>query len=389
MTLDDRVAAVARLGFTERQAGFLVHVMLFSGVCIPRQYATSAGIAYGHNVTEFFSKLVQRGDATDCRCLHNRGRVYHVHGRKLYDAIGEPRSLHRRPVPAGRVIERLIRLDGVIASPTVRWLVSEDEKVRVVKELAVSLPDGRLPHLLVGVGARRRLRLFPDDVLMGIEEGRGLVFVYVAINPVEDEWRAAIQRYGDLLAALPRWTWRACFPPPVGRAPVRFHLLFGEELAGPLSSAELRELRWYFEQLRGTETRVNRVAERFQQAHVVTFAAPHFRVLYRRWLVDGDAALEVVSSRRIVEHFDQGTGQVHCIPLRVSHRHLSPLVSLVSLDRTPLRGVEAGVEQGDREGDNAPARPQPPSVDLDEHDPAGCVRDWQRLVDARKPQLSQ
>lgn len=48
MTLEERIHAVARLGFTERQARFLVTVMRHAGVCVPRQYATFAGIAYGH-----------------------------------------------------------------------------------------------------------------------------------------------------------------------------------------------------------------------------------------------------------------------------------------------------------------------------------------------------
>ena len=45
MTHQERVSAVAALGFTERQADFLVHVMLHSGVCLGRQYCTFAGIA--------------------------------------------------------------------------------------------------------------------------------------------------------------------------------------------------------------------------------------------------------------------------------------------------------------------------------------------------------
>ena len=70
MNSDDRVKAVAEFGFTERQAGFLVTVMLHSGVCVPRQYASFAGTAYGHKVTRFFEKLVQRDFATVCDCLH-------------------------------------------------------------------------------------------------------------------------------------------------------------------------------------------------------------------------------------------------------------------------------------------------------------------------------
>ena len=39
MTFDERVQAVAKKGFTERQARFLTTVMLHAGVCVPRQYA--------------------------------------------------------------------------------------------------------------------------------------------------------------------------------------------------------------------------------------------------------------------------------------------------------------------------------------------------------------
>jgi hypothetical protein len=47
MTFEDRVKAVAAFGVTERQARFLVTVLLHAGVCVPRQYARFAGIAYG------------------------------------------------------------------------------------------------------------------------------------------------------------------------------------------------------------------------------------------------------------------------------------------------------------------------------------------------------
>jgi len=38
MTFDERTQAVVKMGgFTERQARFLVTVMLHAGVCVPRQ----------------------------------------------------------------------------------------------------------------------------------------------------------------------------------------------------------------------------------------------------------------------------------------------------------------------------------------------------------------
>ena len=41
MTYEARVQAVIDFGFTERQARFLVTVMLHSGLCVPRQYGAS------------------------------------------------------------------------------------------------------------------------------------------------------------------------------------------------------------------------------------------------------------------------------------------------------------------------------------------------------------
>ena len=61
---DERIQAVIDFGFTERQARFLVLVMRHAGVCVPRQYASFAGIANGgRRCNAFFDKLVRRGYA--------------------------------------------------------------------------------------------------------------------------------------------------------------------------------------------------------------------------------------------------------------------------------------------------------------------------------------
>jgi len=42
-----RIDAVMHFGFTERQARFFVHVLVFSGVFIERQYRAFTGLAQG------------------------------------------------------------------------------------------------------------------------------------------------------------------------------------------------------------------------------------------------------------------------------------------------------------------------------------------------------
>lgn len=103
MTTHDRIQAVVEFGFTERQARFLVLVMRHSGVCVPRQYARFAGVAYGAKCNVFFDKLVRRRYARASECLHNRARLYHVHSKPLYHLIGEAGSRYRRPCVASQV----------------------------------------------------------------------------------------------------------------------------------------------------------------------------------------------------------------------------------------------------------------------------------------------
>ena len=92
MQFEDRVKAVADFGFTERQARFLVTVMLHSGVCLLRQYTAFAGIVHGEKTKRFFAKLVRLRYASAYPCRHNRGRIYQVHHKALYRAIGETDS---------------------------------------------------------------------------------------------------------------------------------------------------------------------------------------------------------------------------------------------------------------------------------------------------------
>ena len=148
MTTDDRIKAVVDFGFTERQARFLVTVMLHSGVCLLRQYTAFAGIAHGQRTRRFFHMLVSHGYAKAYPCRHNRGRVYHVQHKLLYRAIGETDSRHRRPMPAARVVDALTLLDAVLASPELVWLATDEEKQVHLSSLA-TVSTEKLPHLTI------------------------------------------------------------------------------------------------------------------------------------------------------------------------------------------------------------------------------------------------
>lgn len=349
MTFDDRVKAVSDFGLTERQARFLVTVMLHAGVCVPRQYASFAGIAYGHKVTKFFDKLVERGYATVCGCLHNRAELYHVRNRALYRAIGQPHSRYRRPVAASQVMHRLMRLDAVVVQRELAWLATQDEKLAFFNLVVPSLPLERLPHVTVGNGAARRVRLFAEDQPIGVTSTGRAVFTYLVTTYDTEPLRTFVQRHADVLQSLPGWTLRLVLPPQLADGTKRCEAVVRDELT-PLRREVLSELKWYFGMRRSTP---NARALSFENPEFwqdqAAFSAPRFQQLYRRWLTDGDSVFEAVASTAISNALERGTGRIESQLLRVSYHHLTPLVS-------QFRSCRKGVEGGETPG----TRPQPP-----------------------------
>jgi hypothetical protein len=57
----DRLTAVMDFGFSEPQARFLLHVLVYSGVFIERQYKAFTGIKHGQKTQDFLTDLVGRG----------------------------------------------------------------------------------------------------------------------------------------------------------------------------------------------------------------------------------------------------------------------------------------------------------------------------------------
>jgi hypothetical protein len=338
MTSEDRIKAVSDFGFTERQARFMVTVMLNGGVCVPRQYARSVGTAYGQNVNAFFDKLVRKGFAVRCSCIHNRAAVYQLGFQPLYRAIGEPHSPNRKPIAAGRVVERLMLLDAVISQPDLVWLSTAPDKFAFFSVAASSCPPGGLPH---------NANAFP----VGVERTGRPVFLFVVNAWDADDLRAFVQRHAEVLRALAGWTVRLVLPPHFAAVKTRFEGAVRAEVAGPMSPRTFGELRWYFEKRRGQTACERTEADRFRRADRA-FAGLRWRLLYRRWLTDGDSALEVATSPAIRDALARGDGRIESEVLPHSYRHLSPLASLV---RARVKGVE--------KGERPLGSPQPPPAE--------------------------
>ncbi len=359
MTTQERVHAVADYGFTERQARFLVLVMRHAGLCVRRQYAAFAGIAPGgEKCNAFFDKLVRRGYAVSSDCIHNRARLYHVHHKPLYHAIGEPESCYRRRVPARRAAERLMRLDAVLRSPHLDWLTTRSEKVA---HLAARTSPGIAEPTTEAITPKAPdiVSEFPGTLPIGIDATGGLMLVYLVTVPWTEDFRLFLLGHIRLLSVTPAWTLRLVFPQALQRVVPDYQRAVREELESPLTPTTINDLRWYFfHRRRGTDAGAmsGPLVDRFTRC-AKTFAGPRFALLYRRWLRDEDAPFTPLSSL-VTEAFASGRASLECIVLPHTYQHLSPLVSHRRLRR---RQVTADAKDGARafRSLNPPLNPAP------------------------------
>lgn len=331
MTFDARVAAIVAERFTERQARFLVTVMLHSGVCMIRQYCAFAGMVYGQTARDFFATLVARQVATVYHCAHRRARIFHIQHRGLYTAIGDPHTRFRKPTPIGRAIERLMLLDAILASPHLGWLTTERDKLaHFTILLGTQFRREELPQLTFERGGQTTVRYFPDKLPIGLDpDGRTHVFVYLVTRTAPVDFRAFLHRHAELWRALPRWTLRLLIPPHFAKAAEAYVAACRQELASPLRPSTLEDLRWFFEQQRtwadaAAEVR-DRDAERYHQVRRA-FRAPRFGALYRTWLREGSRVVDAAGSPVLADAIHRGAGRVECQALPRAYLHLSPLV---------------------------------------------------------------
>ena len=322
MTWEERVQAVKEHGLTERQAGFLVTVMLHAGVCLGRHYSAYARITQGQKARDFFRLLLDRGFVSARRCGHNTARLYHVHHKPLYQAIGDPDNRYRRPTTLPRAVERLMLLDGVLGMRELQWLATEHDKVAYFT-LTHGIPRLVLPALVFRSATSETVRHFPHKLPIGLaSDGRNHVFLYLATRPMPIDFRMYLEQHAELLRALPEWTVRVLFPRHLTSAKGRYQHAFREQVAMPLRQPLIDELRWLFEARRNSVTTDRTRLERATHA----FAGPRFRALYRWWLERGDVVLDATISPVLADAVARRTGRLECHVLPHGYLRLSPLV---------------------------------------------------------------
>jgi hypothetical protein len=168
------VSALRDYGLTLRQRQFLVTVMVHSGCFLERQYCEFTGTLRGQNSRESVARLVARGFVRVIEPAPlRRRRLYHVHHKPLYEAIGQADNRNRRLHPIGRMVERVMILDAVLGDRRCWWLSPECDK-RAFFDLTqqTGLRPEDYPNIAFGAGRAEVIRCFPDKLPIGIQKGR-------------------------------------------------------------------------------------------------------------------------------------------------------------------------------------------------------------------------
>ena len=325
-----RVNALRPFGFTDRQARFLVTVMAHSGSFLERQYCAFTGIARGQNSRDFVAGLVARGYATAITHGSVRGgRIYHVHHKPLYEVIGESDDRHRKPQTIGRMVQRLMILDGVLGERTCWWMGTERDKrsyFAATRQTGLSAPE--YPQIAFGSGAQKTIRYFPDKLPIGVQK-RDLghhVFLYLVTRTLPIDFRGFLLRHAELFRVLHTWTVRALVPRPFWKAAALYKAALRDELWTPLEPHITDRLETYFRERRQEGGRVSDPSDEYLIKAFRRHGTARFASLYRAWRRMGDPILRAARSTILRDARERGWGACEIEPLRGQYLQLTGLI---------------------------------------------------------------
>jgi hypothetical protein len=332
----ERVQALLAFGYTERQARFLVHVLVHSGVFLERQYRLFAGIAHGQKTHDFLQTLVERKHVTVMTPgkVHS-GRLYHVQYKPLYEAIGEPDNRHRKVAAMGRLVERLMLLDVVLKCGDYSWLGTEKDKLAYFRALQMfdgKFRDEEFPRVLFGGAGRQTVRYFPDKLPIGIERANGSyrhLFVYLVRRPSPSEFRLFLLRHATLLLGQREWTLRIVVPRAFRKAAALHRWALRDELFAPVPHSDVDGLEWYLRTRYGRDlTYTSKPQYLTLEEAANKFNTRRFEALHRMWLHEGYRGIAGASSPLLKEHLEGGRGRIEFMDLPHQYLQLTSLVGV-------------------------------------------------------------
>jgi hypothetical protein len=341
-----RVDALASFGFTLRQREFLVTVMVHSGCFLERQYCAFTGTVRGQNSREFMARLAARGFV---RVIEpgsvRRGRLYHVHHKPLYEAIGQADNRNRRLHIVGRMVERVMILDAILGDRRCWWLSPADDKWKFFclrRDNHLGPED--YPHIAFGTGRQRTIRCFPDKLPIGVEKNDGdrLVFVYLVNRRLPVDFRQFLIRHLALLRFVRTWTMRLLVPRRFRKAVALYKAALREELWTPMNPSVSKMLETYFPERQARGQHLSDPDDRSIRDEFRKQGMMKIQALYRAWRRQGDGVLWQTYSTTLRDDHSHGCS---AIEVELLNRQYLQLTGTIDRDAWAKRGANRNSRQ--------------------------------------------
>lgn len=199
MRTNERLTNLRQLGYTDREAAFLLTAALHSGVFVMRQYSGYAGVKPGALTEQFASKAKMNGHVRSFP-TKNRTLVYQIR-KPIFQALGDPDNRNRRIKQPNITRLRLMSLDFVLAHPDRTFHATEEEKIDLFSSLAVASPIYPARTYRSNLGAAPTTRCFVEKYPI-YTKGSGAGFAFICESSVAS-FEAFLDRYLLLMASIP------------------------------------------------------------------------------------------------------------------------------------------------------------------------------------------
>lgn len=200
LTEAERNDALTRLGYTPREAAFLVCAALQSGFFLRRQFCQFIHKEVGGTAAALIERLIAFGHATGIEGCRNT-QVYHLNSRPFYAAIGDEDNRNRRLRPPTVIKSKLMSLDFVLDFPDRDFMATEAEKVAFFTgRLGIDAADLPAKDFRSPTATDSTTRHFVDKYPLSVNDGV-VQFTFI------DEGLAGVERFASHLNQYMRlWT---------------------------------------------------------------------------------------------------------------------------------------------------------------------------------------
>jgi hypothetical protein len=348
MTSEERIEELQALGYNRRESAFLELAALHSGFLLQRQYRTYTGCSRP-TVSLFTSKMVANGDAV-VSFVSRPVTVYHLTRKRVYAAVGDAESPHRRPREPLGIKAKLMALDYVVAHHERHFLATEAELIdHFTAERGIERDKLPVTRYRTGAGPLHFADKYPIAVA-GADPRAGEHPIFCYVDPGEaslDGFTTYLSRHRRLFEALgaARITYVSDRRGRFAAAAQAFERFCRRSDA--LSQSRANRLLQYFRARAVHEHRVAGVLTKEILDNVregrAAFRQSCFDVLFDRWSVDGDDAVRAA--------LDAECRRPEAGAVAFDTWHAAERYDIFgTVWRTPELGRRAQLAKGEREG---------------------------------------